>query len=310
MKTLPTENEIISKWKKTESPIISIICTTFNHGEYVHKAIESFLTQKTIYNFEIIIHDDASTDNTTLILNEYKEKYPTIIRLLLQDKNKYIDGKRAIILAQKMARGKYIAICEGDDYWCDNKKLQIQIEFLEKNKDYFISCHNAFYVEDKKEVKDKLKLSVKYQKDFSKEELTKGEGFLLTLSWVFRNEIDLNNIPESLNVVNLDYFLTSIFGLYGKSKYHAEIKPAAYRIHNGGVWSLVNSQERRAQNIYTNFSLYQYHRHNKTGYEKFFLSRLLILVIYDIYKSNSSLYFVKNIINRMKNKIKELIIKL
>ena len=91
MMNLRTENDIIGNWSMNEinEPIISIVCHTFNHGKYIEQAITSFLKQNTTYPFEIIIHDDASTDNTVSIIQSFQEKYPKIIKLILQDENKY-----------------------------------------------------------------------------------------------------------------------------------------------------------------------------------------------------------------------------
>ncbi|MCF2155412.1 glycosyltransferase [Photobacterium carnosum] len=129
------QDEIINKWKYKEKIYISCVCTVFNQKDYIRDAIDGFLSQETEYRFEIIIHDDASTDGTRDILLEYKKRYPLIIKLVLQEENQYSQGRRVFPLAVEHASGEYIALCEGDDFWIDKHKLQKQIVELEKNKD-------------------------------------------------------------------------------------------------------------------------------------------------------------------------------
>ena len=119
------------------TPLVSIICSTYNHGLYISQCLDGFLMQKTNFPFEILIHDDASTDNTPDIIREYEHNHPQVIRPIYQKENKY--SKKEDIFAKyqcSRVRGKYIAICEGDDYWIDPLKLQKQIDFLENNPDY------------------------------------------------------------------------------------------------------------------------------------------------------------------------------
>lgn len=119
-------------------PLVSISCITFNHASYIRDALDSFLMQETDFPFEILIHDDCSTDGTDLIIKEYTEKYPGIIRPMYETENQYSQGKPigSLVWNIPRAKGKYIALCEGDDYWCDPKKLQKQVDFLEENPDY------------------------------------------------------------------------------------------------------------------------------------------------------------------------------
>lgn len=117
--------------------MVSIICTTYNHELYIRQALEGFLAQKCNFSFEIVIHDDASTDRTADIIREYRDKYPSIFNTILQSKNQYSQGNDvADLLYNQKSRGKYIALCEGDDYWIDPLKLQKQVDFLEANEEY------------------------------------------------------------------------------------------------------------------------------------------------------------------------------
>ena len=124
--------------------MVTIRCLTYNHEPYIRQCLDGFVMQKTNFRFEAIVHDDASTDGTAAIIREYAEKYPDIIRPIYETENQYSkhDGSiRKIMDAH--TRGKYIAVCEGDDYWIDPLKLQKQVDFMEKHPEYTLS-HTAF----------------------------------------------------------------------------------------------------------------------------------------------------------------------
>lgn len=114
-------------------PLLSISCITYNHEKYIKDCLEGFLKQNTDFVTEILIHDDASTDNTQSIIKKYQNDYPEIIKPILQTENQYSKGQRGISIKFNVprAQGKYIALCEGDDYWTDPLKLQKQVDFLE-----------------------------------------------------------------------------------------------------------------------------------------------------------------------------------
>ncbi len=126
----------------TFQPLVSICCITYNHESYIRETIEGFLMQKTKFPIEVLIHDDASTDKTADIIREYENKYPDIIKPIYQFDNKYSKG---ISVSETYnfprARGKYIAMCEGDDYWTDPSKLQKQVDFMEVNPDCSLCFH-------------------------------------------------------------------------------------------------------------------------------------------------------------------------
>jgi glycosyltransferase involved in cell wall biosynthesis len=130
-----------------ELPLVTILCITFNHGKYLADAIEGFLMQKTNFSIEIIIHDDASTDNTAEIIYAYQSRFPELIKGIIQTENHYSKKDGSLENAFfSPCRGKYIAFCEGDDYWTDPSKLQKQFDFLESNHDYGLVHHDADYL--------------------------------------------------------------------------------------------------------------------------------------------------------------------
>ncbi len=129
----------------TANPLVSICCITYNHEKYIRKALDSFLMQKTDFAFEIVIHDDASTDKTGDIIREYAGKYPDIIKPLIQTENQYSQGISNISgeFNFPRARGKYICMCEGDDYWTCADKLQIQADYMESHPECALCFHSA-----------------------------------------------------------------------------------------------------------------------------------------------------------------------
>ena len=128
-------------------PLVSILCPTFNHELYIAEAIGGFLMQKTDFEFEIIIHDDASTDKTAEIVKSYESKYPEKFNNIYQTDNHYSKDPMSVSrILFKSAKGKYIALCEGDDYWTDSNKLQDQIRIMEETNS---DCCNTLWSEKK-----------------------------------------------------------------------------------------------------------------------------------------------------------------
>lgn len=126
-------------------PLVSISCITYNHASYIKECIDGFLMQKTNFNFEVLIHDDHSTDGTEEIIKEYAKQYPDIIKPLFEKENQYSLGKPigSVVWNLPRARGKYIAMCEGDDYWIDPYKLQKQVDIMENNPNCSLVISNG-----------------------------------------------------------------------------------------------------------------------------------------------------------------------
>ena len=124
--------------------MVTVVCITYNHEEYITDAIEGFLHQKVNFKYEIVIHDDASTDQTAKIVKRYEEQYPEIIFGIYQEENQYSKKKMAFMEAvYSLCRGHYIAFCEGDDFWLDTFKLQKQVDWMERHREYILTAHNA-----------------------------------------------------------------------------------------------------------------------------------------------------------------------
>ncbi len=137
---------------------ISVLCITYNHEKYIGKALDGFLMQRGDFEYEILVHDDASSDGTVNILKEYKEKYPGKITLILQKENQYSKGINILrTYFYPLIRGKYIAFCEGDDFWIYDGKLQKQYELMEANPNISLCYHNALIYQKESDI---LRLNV------------------------------------------------------------------------------------------------------------------------------------------------------
>lgn len=185
--------------------MVSICCTVYNHEKYIRQALDSFLAQKTNFKYEIIIHDDASTDNTANIIKEYENKYPNIIKPIYQTENQFSKGKKASLICYNHSKGKYIALCEGDDYWIDEQKLQYQVDYMEQNPECTFCFHNAIILYDKSKKKKKfITNELKYKKYRNKDNNYMagdihlfGCGVAPTASFLFRKE-NVSKIPDWL----------------------------------------------------------------------------------------------------------------
>ncbi len=204
-------------------PLVSINCITYNHEAYIRNALEGFLMQKTNFTFEILIHDDASTDQTANIIRQYENEYPGIIKPIYQKENQY--SKKVDISEQfqySRTLGKYTAICEGDDYWIDPLKLQKQVDFLEDNPEFSMCCHDAIILWENKQKRPRLFAPAALPSVLGMEDILKG-WFIPTASILYRSKI-LHQRPKWLNkVLNGDYFLQLLCAHHGKIKYFDEL---------------------------------------------------------------------------------------
>jgi glycosyltransferase involved in cell wall biosynthesis len=214
------------------NPLVSVCCLAYNQESFIVQAIEGFLIQKTNFPIEIIIHDDASTDKTAQIIKEYVKDFPELIVPIFQTENQYSTRYLSILnsFVFPLARGKYIAICEGDDYWTDPLKLQKQVDFLEANPDYGMVYTNAkVYHQDSRVFEKRGLVSVK---NLLFEQLLTNVNIpaltvLIRNSFVvqYRNEIQ----PELRKWLMADYPLWLFTAKKSKLKYLDDIT-AVYRV--------------------------------------------------------------------------------
>ncbi len=195
--------------------LVSICCITFNHEKYIGKTLEGFLMQKTNFSFEILIHDDASTDSTANVIREYEAKYPHIIKPIYQTENQFSKGIRSMygVFNFPRASGKYIAMCEGDDYWIDENKLQSQADFLEQNEDYGL-IHSD--LNEYNTVTQKLKIAIwrqggqnKSQGDIYLQMLQGGLISIYMCTTLFRTKFVKNN-PDYADMVKQNFMFGDV----------------------------------------------------------------------------------------------------
>jgi len=233
------EAEVMRDWRGDYSnPVVSVCCITYNHEAYIAQTIDSFILQQTSFPFEILIHDDASTDGTTEIVKRYAREYPTIIRTVLQSENQY--SKIPIIAPRflfPLARGKYIALCEGDDYWCSPEKLMRQCKSLDKNPEVNLSFHSVFKLKDG-ENRPRLERG-RHRKSThinSKSIILGGGGFCQTPSILIRSSIVDAIVRCVENAPFGDKFIQIVASLNNGALFLPEAM-AVYRIGHQGGWT-------------------------------------------------------------------------
>ncbi|WNW09654.1 glycosyltransferase [Pseudomonas sp. DTU_2021_1001937_2_SI_NGA_ILE_001] len=259
-----------------QPPLLSIVCPAYNQEAFIAQTLDGFLAQQTDFTFEILVNDDASTDGTARIIARYAERYPHIIRPFYHEQNQFRQGKPCVPALFLEARGRYIAFCEGDDYWTDPRKLQLQVDFLERNPDYVITYHDAIAFDDKRQYG--VQLQGELRRDASALELQKARP-ISTLTTCFRNV--LTRMPPELQIqvapLN-DLCWWSLLGAYGKGKFMEQIKPAAYRLHPGGIFSMRSDKRKLHMSLQTCSSLANYYHRlgNQALYEHFLVQNVCL----------------------------------
>ena len=216
---------------KDNSPLLSVCMITYNHESFITQAIDGVLMQKTNFSFELIIGEDCSSDRTSQICKVYKEKYPDIIKLRLEEKN--IGLMHNFIATLRSSVGKYIALCEGDDYWTDPYKLQKQVDFLEANQNYVLCTHKVAEIDEKNEITRFLEPEV--IKDVYSYNDVNINITIWTCSVVYRNCV--KEIPDwfhSLPAGDFPFWL--LLTKYGKIKYMNDTM-SVYRNNTLGIHS-------------------------------------------------------------------------
>ncbi len=255
--------------------MVSVCCITYNHKEFIAQTLQSFLMQKTNFKFEVIIGDDCSTDGATEIIEKIQAENPEIVKLLCSPKN--IGAHENMRNVLKYCKGKYIALCDGDDYWIDPLKLQKQVDFLEQHSEYVICCHYTRVINTAFEtlyVDPKPKPLVHSFNDLliGKQVETK------TASVLYRNLPETNLIfdqPWYNKVYAVDKLIKLMATYYTGGKIYVipEVM-SCYRNHTGGIWSMIKT-EARMEMVINDFNLIIRH----FNYCRMYKMRLLLLYL-------------------------------
>ncbi|MFP4024594.1 MAG: glycosyltransferase [Thiohalospira sp.] len=290
-------NETIIDWMKApvkeytnfvkESPKVSVCVQTYQHANFIKNCLDGILMQKTEFSFEILLGEDASTDGTRDICIEYSDKYPDKIRLFLHNRENVIyvngnpTGRFNFLYNLFQSRGKYIALCEGDDYWTDPCKLQKQVDFLEANPEYGLVSGDVDLIDENG---DPLPDNQMVLKQREKRKPTVDFFDLLetnlinTLTVCTRAEL-IKPLAERVVNENLwfvyDYWFWLNIALKSKIRIFDE-KMAAYRVHKGGVSRKSNFFKVKKALIH-HFILYEAFKHKHLNKQLFLKKYLLLL---------------------------------
>jgi len=239
---LESEAAVTSGWADG-SPVVSVLCQTYQHAPYIEMALRGLLAQRTSFRFEILVRDDASTDGTADIVADFRARYPSIVQAVLERENRYPEV-HALPILRKLARAPYIALCDGDDYWTDPSKLSQQVRLLEGRPDLVLSHHDAIVVRDGAVVQASY-LPRRFQRDLSGQELRQG-AWVLTQTLLHRN-VDIEFPRSAERIVTGDELNRAVLGRHGGAGYQPSISPSVYRQHAGGVWSPLDRRMRAAE---------------------------------------------------------------
>ena len=244
------------------TPKVSVCVLVYNHENYLKACLDSIIGQRCNFDFEVVVSDDASTDGSAKILETYSQRHPELFNVIYNDENLYSKGvKINPEINFPRCRGEYIAICEGDDFWMDQFKLQKQVEFLENNPEYVLSYGRLQCVDSESRI---IQTSYKFPAtDKSSFELSCATT-VNTPSVVFRNKI--GKWPSELRGDSYgDICFWSILSSYGAAKFQKELGPTSYRVHMDGVHSMASWSKIR-QNHLNTLGLLLIYKWNKREY--------------------------------------------
>jgi len=220
------------------NPMVSICVSTYQHVAYIEECLKGILKQQTTFRYEVLIGEDGSTDGTREICQEIKQKYPEKISLFLHDRKDviYIDGRpsgrRNLMFNLGKARGKYIALCEGDDYWTDPLKLQKQVDILEGNPRFSMCFHNTW---DNYNGQCQLRFAESMNNEFTTYDFLE-QAIVRTLSLVYRNGL-IKELPSWFKSAYMgDWPLVLMLSTFGNAFYINEAM-GVYRVAGTGVWT-------------------------------------------------------------------------
>ncbi|MFM5686600.1 glycosyltransferase family 2 protein [Aeromonas caviae] len=231
-----TESEIMAHWLDNNPVRVSICCITYNQEQYIAQAIDSFLMQKTTFPFEIIIGEDCGSDGTLAILAEYQTRYPNLIKVITAENN--VGANANLLRVFNAAQGDYISVCEGDDYWCDEYKLEEHFKYLESNDNCVLHMYDCFEERDGvvQPNSSKLKRMGIVPGLYSPDKIRNGLCMMLMTS-CFKNTKKHDYPSYFSKSINFDTLLTLALSNYGFAYVDGSKKVAVYRLQDNGIWS-------------------------------------------------------------------------
>ena len=225
--------------------LVAIHCLVYNHEPYLRDCLEGFVMQQTNFPFVAIVHDDASTDESAAIIREYEEKYPNIIKPIYESENQYSkhDGSlRSIMDSAAEAFGaKYVAMCEGDDYWTDPLKLQKQVDFMEANPEYGLCYTDYNRLADATQTLTEAMFEKQNQyRPISYEQHLLKPGYLAPMTWLYRR--DLTNLLSKAKIYTDGTYAYMLEFLYNSKVVYIPQATAVYRSHAGSASSPIGDK--------------------------------------------------------------------
>lgn len=222
-------------YENSIQPLVSICCLTYNHENTIRQALDSMICQKTDFPFEIILHDDASTDSTADVIREYAEKYPDIVKPIIQTENQMKKCNIEKTYICPAVRGKYVAICEGDDFWTDENKLQIQTDFMRNNPDYTLCFHAVSQLNSDGTVMQyrPLKCDGEVPCDLI---IKRGGMFCPSASLFMRADI-FADWPKFRDMADVYDYPRQILSAYKGKVHYIDKIMATYRYESSGSWT-------------------------------------------------------------------------
>lgn len=267
---LCSEDEIVATWRTMGPPVVSICCATYNHALYIKDALQGFLAQKTTFPFEIIIRDDASTDGTTDIVREYARRYPNIIRLVVEAENQFKNGVRPVQVWPTLAKGEFVALCEGDDYWIASDKLEKQVELLRRYPQATMSVAYTVACNMTEEDTRCVNMSGETDKELQDFEDIKLRYFH-TSSYLIRTKLLRDVLGNYLGRIEFgDTALRFMLADIGPFALLKEVV-SVYRITGKGIWTSLSRPDQIAWEIRLAESFYQ---HFNPAHRRYFAGRL------------------------------------
>lgn len=275
----PEKQSVLSQRKQalTSQPMVSVICTTYNHQPYISTCLDAILAQITDFDVEIILHDDASTDGTTDIVRSYAERYPDKVRAIIQQERIYSATKKIRLSVYQQARGNYVAWCDGDDFWRDPCKLQKQVDFLEANQQFVIAYHNTDIVDDAGRIISEFARNPQGNRNFGSLALRTFLCGWIPLPAMMHRRVDLGYPPEFDLAPNSDNFLVMLLGKYGGAAFQENIEKSAVRHHTTNVFSAKSSADKANLQLQTHLQMLNYLlRSGELNHARLMLSKPII----------------------------------